>query len=87
MSRLNGKMCVVNGVASPIGHAVAERFAGEGGVVVGVDKVAHNIGDLVLPSAAATGCSVKKGLPMRLQVGGDAMTGVLRPAVARGLNR
>ncbi|MDT4995916.1 MAG: hypothetical protein QOH97_5808 [Actinoplanes sp.] len=43
MSRLKGKVCVVNGVASTIGQAVAERFAVEGGVVVGVDKVAHNV--------------------------------------------
>jgi NAD(P)-dependent dehydrogenase (short-subunit alcohol dehydrogenase family) len=37
VNRLAGKVCVVNGVASVIGGAVAGRFAGEGGVVVGVD--------------------------------------------------
>jgi NAD(P)-dependent dehydrogenase (short-subunit alcohol dehydrogenase family) len=53
MSRLKGKVCVVNGVASTIGQAVAERFAGEGGVVVGLDKVAHNLGDLALQADLA----------------------------------
>jgi NAD(P)-dependent dehydrogenase (short-subunit alcohol dehydrogenase family) len=53
MSRLNGKVCVVNGVASTIGQAVAERFAREGGVVVGVDKVAHDVGDLALQADLA----------------------------------
>jgi NAD(P)-dependent dehydrogenase (short-subunit alcohol dehydrogenase family) len=45
VSRLADKVCVVNGAASPIGQAVAERFATEGGVVVGVDKVTHSVGD------------------------------------------
>jgi NAD(P)-dependent dehydrogenase (short-subunit alcohol dehydrogenase family) len=42
---LTGKVCVVNGAASLIGRAVAERFAREGAVVVGVDKIAHSAGD------------------------------------------
>lgn len=45
MSRLAGKVCVVNGAASLIGRAVAERFAREGGVVVGVDRVEHSAGE------------------------------------------
>jgi NAD(P)-dependent dehydrogenase (short-subunit alcohol dehydrogenase family) len=45
MSMLTGKVCVVNGAASLIGRAVAERFGREGAVVVGVDKVAHAVGD------------------------------------------
>ncbi|MFJ9365151.1 SDR family oxidoreductase [Nocardia sp. NPDC101769] len=36
---------MVNGAASVIGQAVAERFAREGAVVVGVDKVEHSVGD------------------------------------------
>lgn len=32
---LTGKVCVVNGAASMIGRAVAERFAREGAVVIG----------------------------------------------------
>ena len=42
---LVGKVCVVNGAASLIGQAVADRFAREGAVVVGVDKVEHSIGE------------------------------------------
>ncbi|MFE3192621.1 SDR family oxidoreductase [Nocardia sp. NPDC059240] len=42
--RLAGKVCVVNGAASLIGRAVADRFADEGAVVVGVDKVSHSVG-------------------------------------------
>jgi NAD(P)-dependent dehydrogenase (short-subunit alcohol dehydrogenase family) len=45
VSRLIDKVCVVNGAASRIGQAVAERFASEGGLVVGVDKVPHAVGE------------------------------------------
>jgi NAD(P)-dependent dehydrogenase (short-subunit alcohol dehydrogenase family) len=41
LPRLAGRVCVVNGAASVIGQAVAERFASEGGVVLGVDQVEH----------------------------------------------
>src|SRR5690242_6815780 len=41
---LAGKVCVVNGAASTIGQAVAERFTSEGALVVGVDKVEHSVG-------------------------------------------
>ena len=43
--RLFGKVCVVNGAASPIGRAIADRFTHEGGFVVGVDKVEHSVGE------------------------------------------
>jgi NAD(P)-dependent dehydrogenase (short-subunit alcohol dehydrogenase family) len=46
--RLEGKVCVVNGAASTIGQAVAERFASEGAVVVGVDQAEHSVGDHAL---------------------------------------
>ena len=36
---------MVNGAASEIGQAVAERFAREGAVVVGVDHAEHHVGD------------------------------------------
>lgn len=36
---------MVNGAASEIGQAVAGRFASEGAVVVGVDKVEHSVGE------------------------------------------
>jgi len=36
---------VVNGAASTIGRAVCNRFASEGAVVVGVDKVEHSVGE------------------------------------------
>jgi NAD(P)-dependent dehydrogenase (short-subunit alcohol dehydrogenase family) len=46
--RLAGKVCVINGAASLIGRAVADRFAREGAVVVGVDKVDHSVGEQVV---------------------------------------
>src|SRR5215470_18563081 len=42
--RLAGRVCVIAGAASVIGEAVAERFAQEGGIVVGIDRVEHNVG-------------------------------------------
>ena len=48
VSRLAGRVCVVNGAASEIGQAVAKRFASEGGVVAGVDKVGHAVGDHIV---------------------------------------
>lgn len=48
VQRLEGKVCVVAGAASPIGVAVAERFAREGGVVVGVDHHEHTVGEHAL---------------------------------------
>jgi NAD(P)-dependent dehydrogenase (short-subunit alcohol dehydrogenase family) len=51
--RLAGRVCVVNGAASEIGQAVAGKFAAEGGVVVGVDKALHNVGDHVVQADLA----------------------------------
>ena len=48
MSRLDGKVCVITGAAGGIGLASAERFAGEGASVVGVDLLEHSVGDLSL---------------------------------------
>jgi len=45
VSRLAGRVCLVNSAACEIGRAVAARFADEGGVVVGVDKAAHGVGE------------------------------------------
>lgn len=45
MSRLGDKVCLVNGVASTIGQAVAERFGRERAVVVGVDRAEHSVGE------------------------------------------
>jgi NAD(P)-dependent dehydrogenase (short-subunit alcohol dehydrogenase family) len=42
--RLEGRVCVVAGAGSAIGRAVADRFAQEGGVVVGIDRVDHDVG-------------------------------------------
>jgi NAD(P)-dependent dehydrogenase (short-subunit alcohol dehydrogenase family) len=41
-------VCVVMGAASEIGNAVAARFTDEGGIVVGVDLVEHEVGDTAL---------------------------------------
>jgi NAD(P)-dependent dehydrogenase (short-subunit alcohol dehydrogenase family) len=46
--RLEGKVCVITGVAGGIGRATAERFQSEGGRVVGVDLLDHGIGELAL---------------------------------------
>jgi NAD(P)-dependent dehydrogenase (short-subunit alcohol dehydrogenase family) len=48
MSRLDGKVCVITGAAGGIGGATAELFEREGGRVVGVDVVAHSVGELSL---------------------------------------
>ncbi|WP_406503663.1 SDR family oxidoreductase [Streptomyces sp. NBC_00212] len=45
MSLLVDKVCVVNGAASTIGRAVADRFAREGAFVIGVDKDDHTVGN------------------------------------------
>ena len=48
MSRLEGKVCVITGAAGGIGGATASVFAAEGARVVGVDVIAHEIGELAL---------------------------------------
>jgi NAD(P)-dependent dehydrogenase (short-subunit alcohol dehydrogenase family) len=46
--RLSGKVCVITGAAGGIGGTSAEVFAREGARVVGVDVVAHSVGELAL---------------------------------------
>ncbi len=46
MGRLQGKVCVITGVAGGIGSATAALFAREGARVVGVDVIEHSIGEL-----------------------------------------
>jgi len=41
---LTGKVCESTVPPAAIGQAVAKRFASEGAVVVGVDKVEHSVG-------------------------------------------
>lgn len=53
VSRLTGRVCVVNGAASTIGQAIAERFTREGATVVGADKAAHSVGELVVQADLA----------------------------------
>jgi NAD(P)-dependent dehydrogenase (short-subunit alcohol dehydrogenase family) len=48
MSRLEGKVCVITGVAGGIGSATAAVFEREGAIVVGVDLREHEIGELSL---------------------------------------
>jgi NAD(P)-dependent dehydrogenase (short-subunit alcohol dehydrogenase family) len=48
VGRLEGKVCVISGVAGGIGAATAALFAREGARVVGVDLVEHSIGELPL---------------------------------------
>ncbi|MBV9605608.1 MAG: SDR family oxidoreductase [Solirubrobacterales bacterium] len=51
--RLEGKVCVITGVAGGIGGATAERFAREGARVVGVDLAEHSVGELSLRADVA----------------------------------
>jgi NAD(P)-dependent dehydrogenase (short-subunit alcohol dehydrogenase family) len=51
--RLEGKVCVITGVAGGIGSATAALFAREGARVVGVDLAEHSIGELALRADAA----------------------------------
>lgn len=44
MGRFEDKVCVVVGAASEIGRAVADRLTDEGGTVVGIDLVDHDVG-------------------------------------------
>jgi NAD(P)-dependent dehydrogenase (short-subunit alcohol dehydrogenase family) len=46
--RLEGKVCVITGVAGGIGAATAALFTREGARVVGVDLVEHSTGELPL---------------------------------------
>ncbi len=46
--RLLGRVCIVAGVMGDMGEAVAKRFAEEGGIVVGLDRRTHAIGELSL---------------------------------------
>ena len=48
MDRLRGRVCVVAGARGVLGEAVARRFRDEGGLVVGVDKGEHAVGQLAL---------------------------------------
>jgi NAD(P)-dependent dehydrogenase (short-subunit alcohol dehydrogenase family) len=42
--RLEHKVCVVTGAASPLAGAVASRLVSEGAAVIGVDRLEHGIG-------------------------------------------
>jgi NAD(P)-dependent dehydrogenase (short-subunit alcohol dehydrogenase family) len=53
VTRLAGKVCVVNGAASEIGQAVAARFASEGAVVIGVDRAEHGVGESAIQADLA----------------------------------
>jgi NAD(P)-dependent dehydrogenase (short-subunit alcohol dehydrogenase family) len=53
VTRLVGKVCVVNGAASEIGQAAAARFASEGAVVIGVDRAEHGVGEYAIQADLA----------------------------------
>lgn len=46
--RLADRVCVVAGVLGDMGEAVAARFAREGAIVVGLDRRAHDVGQMSL---------------------------------------
>jgi NAD(P)-dependent dehydrogenase (short-subunit alcohol dehydrogenase family) len=51
--RLDGKVCVITGVAGGIGAATAALFTREGARVVGVDLLEHSVGELALQADVA----------------------------------
>jgi NAD(P)-dependent dehydrogenase (short-subunit alcohol dehydrogenase family) len=53
MGRLDGKVTLVTGASSGIGHASAARFAAEGAVVVGLDRAPASSWDAVAAKAPA----------------------------------
>ena len=59
--RLDGRVCVVAGVLGTMGEAVARRFAQEGGIVVGIDRLPHAIGQLSLQLDLADEAAVQDG--------------------------
>lgn len=58
--RLLGRVCVVAGAKGEMGEAVAKRFAEEGGIVVGVDRRPHTIGELPLIADLTDEAAVKE---------------------------
>jgi len=46
--RLSGKVCVIAGAGGAIGEGVASRLKDEGGIIVGIDRKEHAVGDLNL---------------------------------------
>ncbi len=56
--RLEGKVCVITGVAGGIGQATASVFEHEGARVVGVDLTEHSIGELALRADVTDEASV-----------------------------
>ena len=69
--RLEGKVCVITGVAGGIGAATAARFAREGARVVGVDLVEHSTGELPLQADLVDEDAVPKLACTALQRQGD----------------
>jgi NAD(P)-dependent dehydrogenase (short-subunit alcohol dehydrogenase family) len=59
IERFVGKVCVVNGAASEIGRAVADRFDSEGALVVGVDRAQHDVGHHVIEADLSSEAQVE----------------------------
>ena len=57
--RLLGRVCIVAGVADDIGEAIAKRFAAEGGIVIGLDRQPHAIGELALTAELTDEAAVR----------------------------
>ena len=63
--RLEGKVCVITGAAGGIGAATAAAFEREGARVVGVDLVAHSVGELSLQADVADEADVASPIRAR----------------------
>ena len=61
--RLEGKVCVITGVAGGIGGATAAVCAREGARVVGVDLAEHSVGELALQADVADEDAVRSVYP------------------------
>ncbi|MGE0066534.1 MAG: SDR family oxidoreductase [Solirubrobacterales bacterium] len=60
--KLDGKVCVITGIASGIGAASAELFAAEGAKVVGIDLADAAIGEMSVRANVADEYAVREAL-------------------------
>lgn len=60
--KLDGKVCVITGIASGIGAASAELFAAEGAQVVGIDLAEGDVGEMSVRANVADEDAVREAL-------------------------
>jgi NAD(P)-dependent dehydrogenase (short-subunit alcohol dehydrogenase family) len=68
--KLDGKVCVITGIASGIGAASAKLFAAEGAQVVGIDLAEADVGEMSVQANVADEDAVREALAeIRAQMG------------------